>query len=188
MTDYKLGAESNARVQAALDAFSANMKTRDIDSFLEALKAQNIGFTMDYDVSKINPDLVAFISFGNEDGEKKSSTVYLGKDINDFDLFFYLAHEAGHHMMHYECGREIPQFKSREKNYRANWNQLPKEEREADVFAYNILMPEKQFKHAFQVFNEMYNGDEVMTILNLSKLFFAGTEFVEERLEFLGMS
>ena len=183
---YGLGPERDQKIEDALKSFRSDMRAGDMKSFIDALEKNNIEVSMVHDLGKIYPDLVAFIEF-SKNIDKKKSTIYIDKDIDNYDLFFYLAHEVGHHMMHYNSGREIPQFRSREKNYSTEYKQLPEEEQEADVFAYNLLMPDDDFRRIYGIVNRAHEGDKDKIITDLTEYFFVGKEFVLKRIEYLGL-
>lgn len=179
--DFKLTSEGNARVEKALEEFK--IKTGELSSFLGALKKHNIKFSTNNDLSKIEPDLVAFIKFGNDD--PKSSEIFVDKSLsqNDFNLFFYLAHEVGHHMMHFVPGDVIPQC--RKENYLRDYRSLPEKEKEAEVFAYNLLMPEPEFSKIYNIVNKFHDGNMDKILKDLSEYFFAGKDFVIERIKYI---
>ena len=187
LAGYGLGENRDQKVAKALTKFKSSMTDDGISGFLEALNVNGIEISMNHNLTEIEPELVAFIKFG-DDEDQKSSVIYIDKDIDDYDLFFYIAHEVGHHMMHYVSGREIPQFRSREKNYDNRFKLLPRDEQEADVFAYNLLMPEDTVRSVCDTLNKVHEGDREKILAELADYFFTGRDFVVKRLDYLKIS
>lgn len=103
---------------------------------------------------------------GAVDRDKKS--IYINADLSTNDKHFTLAHEIAHSILHpnekYIDYRRSPQ---------------PKDpiESEANVLAYELVMPLKRFKVAYK----QYLG----SVEELSRLFFVPEIQVEKRIEFL---
>jgi len=185
LAGFGLGEARDHKIATALDEFRSRMQDEKLTSFLQAVKDSGITVTMSSGLSEIEPGLVGLIKFGDKP-EPKTSTVFIDKDVDDYDLFFYIAHEVGHHYMHYVSGQEIPQFRSR--NYSRLFKQLPEKEQEADVFAYNLLMPEEKIKSVYEILRKTYGNNTDKINSELSDYFFTGKEFILARLKYLGIA
>ncbi len=187
LAGYGLGETSDRKIAAALNEFKSKMPDEKLTSFLKAVEDSGIEVKLGSGLSEIEPGLVGLIKFGDKP-EPKSSTVFIDKDVEPDDLFFYLAHEVGHHFMHYVSGQEIPQFRNRSRNYIHLFKQLPREEQEADVFAYNLLMPEDKIRSTYEILRNTHGDKTDRIISELSDYFFTGKEFVIARLQYLGIA
>jgi hypothetical protein len=180
--EFRLTKEGNQKVEAALEEFK--IEPGNLSSFIKTLKEHNINLSMENDLSKIDPNLVAFIKFGS--AQPKTSEVFIDRKVgknDDFNLYFYLAHEVGHHMMHFVSGDVIPQC--RKNNYLEEYHNLPEQEREAEVFAYNLLMPEQDFTKVYNIVNKFHDGDMDKILKDLSEYFFTGKKYVLQRIKYI---
>lgn len=85
------------------------------------------------------------------DPEDNSFKIYVSASEGIRRQKFTIAHEIGHYFIHYKGGDpEKPQTVY----YRTSWAAGGSKEYEANIFAANLLMPEKEFKKIFNNCNE----------------------------------
>ncbi len=100
--------------------------------------------------------------------DKKKKSIYVNADLAPNDKHFTLAHEIAHSILHPD-ERYVDYRKSKpEKNHT---------ESEANVLAYELVMPLEKFKKSYN----QYSGN----VAELSRLFFVPETQVNKRIEFL---
>lgn len=151
---WKLLAESNARKQKVSQPFNPKKKDEVIDALVRALhdnrstentvkeilSAEGIAFCIEEKVEKASVDGYSYI----EDG---TPYIILSKRYDRIDNFaFALMHEVGHIYLHYldcsrsDCKLSIPEYDNESA-----------EEKEANAFAANALIPNEEWKNAPKV-------------------------------------
>lgn len=151
---WKLLAESRAREQSVTHAFNKNNEEALVRSLVKALHENNstereiqqilsdegIAFCIEEKVDRASVDGYSFIENG-------TPRIILTKRYDRIDNFaFALMHEVGHIYLHYldgnrqDCKLSIPDYD----------NESP-EEKEANAFASNALIPDKEWKKAPRV-------------------------------------
>lgn len=116
----------------------------------EALITSVLGWKLNLTrfVSTFDPDLLAFCDFEEKEIRLNAGIENLG------ERRFTLAHELAHALLHdgsgYECTGGAPRVKAKRRTKFTPDPRVLSREREADIFATELLMPEKAVRNHFQ--------------------------------------
>lgn len=165
IADFLLRKDSNANVDF-LQEYDNMTQNRSLESSVVSL-IETLGVTSFF-LKDMPNDVRGEINYDNG-----VCTISLNENRDLYRNMFTLAHELGHFILH------NGQNKSDKRDMTNYSPQQLKEEREADEFAFDLMLPEAKFK---QKFSEC-RGD----LYELQKFFFIAENLIEVRARSLGL-